>query len=118
MNNILIVDENARRASFFAASLAGRTQTASSAREAMALMRREAYAMILVSVSLPDMDGFELYEWLRLDPSSKTAGVWFVLDRADEQTKAACMRLGARGVLYGEPKQLTAMLRLAGLPLR
>ncbi|MBP5165794.1 MAG: response regulator [Oscillospiraceae bacterium] len=118
MDTILIIDENSRRAAFIASVLTERTQTAASARDAMELMSKGSHSLIILSVSLPDMDGFELYEWLRLNPPTRSSRVWFLLDRNDEQTAAACMRLGACGVLYGAPAQISARLRRAGLPLR
>ena len=118
MSKILIADENRRRAAFLASILAPQTRCAAAAREAMELMRKEEYPLSSFSVSLPDMDGFELYEWLRLDPLSKSSRVLFVLDRSDRQTESACMRLGAGGVLFGTPRQMSAQLRRMGIPLR
>ncbi|MCR4771015.1 MAG: response regulator [Oscillospiraceae bacterium] len=118
MEEILIADENSRRAAFIASVLAPPAHTAGSAREAMELMRKGDHPMIIISVSLPDMDGFELYEWLRLNPPTKAARVWFLLDGSDERTAAACKRLGADGVLYGAPARLSALLRQTGLPMR
>lgn len=115
MKKILIADEKTARAAFIAAAFGPDAVAAHTAPQAMELIRLHAPRVILISVTLAGMDGFELYEWLRLHPDTASARVWFILDRYDEQTASSCSRLGAEGVLYGASDQLAAQLSRYGL---
>jgi DNA-binding response OmpR family regulator len=77
---ILIVDDQADNRDMLATLLAGegyRTLQAAGGMEAMDLIARDAPQLILLDVSMPDMDGFAVASLLKADP--KTAGIPIIM---------------------------------------
>jgi CheY-like chemotaxis protein len=77
---ILVVDDQADNRDMLSAMLAQegyRTTTAASGMEAMDAITREAPQLILLDVSMPDMDGYAVASLLKADP--KTAGIPIII---------------------------------------
>jgi len=79
--NILIVDDDARSLIAMEALLSGpgrRIVTAGSAAEALRCLLRQDFALILLDVRIPDMDGFETASLIRQRERSRYTPIIFV----------------------------------------
>jgi two-component system, cell cycle sensor histidine kinase and response regulator CckA len=79
--NILIVDDDARSLIAMEALLSGpgrRIITAASAAEALRCLLRQDFALILLDVRIPDMDGFETASLIRQRERSRYTPIIFV----------------------------------------
>lgn len=86
--NILIVDDQDAKRLALAAALEGLGQNvvqASSGREALRLLLQDEYAVILLDVRMPGMDGFETAGLIRSRPQTEATPIIFVTahDRAE-----------------------------------
>jgi signal transduction histidine kinase/DNA-binding response OmpR family regulator len=68
---------------------------ASSGRDALRWLLRREFALILLDVNMPDMDGFETAELIRSRQSSKHTPIIFVTAYGDEERAARGYSLGA-----------------------
>jgi two-component system chemotaxis sensor kinase CheA len=68
-----------------------------SAEEALEILRRKRYALILVDVEMPGMDGFTFIERLRADPSLRDTPAILVTSRASPEDLARGRAAGANG---------------------
>ncbi len=75
---------------------------AASAREALELARREPPEVVITDYQLPDMDGDQLLERLRVEKSLAAVPVIFLTGKSEPADVARLMRLGARAVI-GKP---------------
>ena len=116
--NILVVDDNAAKRLALEAALEDLDQNlvmAGSSREALQLVQHQDYAVALLDVQMPDMDGFELAALLRTRPRSKHIPIIFVTAYSDAELDA--MRgyeLGAVDYIYAPviPAVLRAKVRV------
>ncbi|WP_104992171.1 ATP-binding protein [Deinococcus sp. NW-56] len=86
--NVLIVDDQDAKRLALAAALEGLGQNvvlASSGREALRLLLGQEFAVILLDVRMPGMDGFETAALIRSRPQTETTPIIFVTahDRAE-----------------------------------
>jgi len=79
-------------------------QTASSGREALRLLLQNEYAVILLDVNMPAMDGFETAALLRQRPSSEHTPIIFVTSYPDETHAARGYSLGAVDYILAPPE--------------
>lgn len=86
--NILIVDdapEHIRTAGVILKSLGYPIRVASSGRQALALVGKQAPTVVLLDISLGDMDGFEVCRQIRQRPSCQDTAIIFVTaDQGEE----------------------------------
>lgn len=85
-----------------------------SAEEALAAARRKRYALFLVDVEMPGMDGFGFIEHVRADPALHDIPSVLVTSRASSEDRRRGRDAGARGyIVKGEFDQgeLLAMIR-------
>ena len=68
---------------------------AASGRDALRWLLRREFALILLDVNMPDMDGFETAELIRSRQSSKHTPIIFVTAFGDEERAARGYSLGA-----------------------
>ncbi|MGH8590620.1 MAG: response regulator, partial [Gammaproteobacteria bacterium] len=72
------------------------TLTARSGREALALLLQQDFALIILDVKMPGMDGFETAGLIRQRPSSKHTPIIFLTShRATDLDRARGYELGA-----------------------
>ncbi len=116
--NILLVDDNAHKRQAMAAALESLDQnlvTASSSEEALRLALRQDYAVLLLDVLMPDMNGFELAKLIRTRGRSKNTPVIFITaySRADLDALQA-YTLGAVDYIFSPvvPEILRAKVRV------
>ncbi len=116
--NILLVDDNAHKRQAMAAALESLNQnlvTASTSEEALRLALRQDYAVLLLDVLMPDMNGFELAKLIRTRGRSKHTPVIFITaySRADLDALQA-YTLGAVDYIFSPvvPEILRAKVRV------
>jgi signal transduction histidine kinase/DNA-binding response OmpR family regulator len=96
--NILVVDDLAEKLLVFKAILDELNEnvvTVQSGREALRRLLEQDYAVILLDVNMPDMDGFETAALIRKRPRSEHTPIIFVTAFADEIHAARGYSLGA-----------------------
>jgi CheY-like chemotaxis protein len=96
--NILAVDDNAGKLVALTAILADLNQnvlTASSGREALRLLLQREFAVVLLDVHMPGMDGFEAAALIRQRESSEHTPIIFVTSYPDDTHAARGYSLGA-----------------------
>ena len=96
--NILVVDDRPEKASAIEATLAELGQnvvTASSGREALRCLLKHDFAVVLLDVGMPNMDGFETAAMIRQRKRSEHTPIIFVTSSTDEAHIAKGYSLGA-----------------------
>src|SRR5512138_2889668 len=96
--NILAVDDSAEKLLAISALLADLGQnvvTATSGREALRHLLRQEFAVVLLDVNMPGMDGFETAALIRQRKSSEHTPIIFITAYGDELHAARGYSLGA-----------------------
>jgi two-component system chemotaxis sensor kinase CheA len=92
--------------------------TASSAEEALASARRRRYALFLVDVEMPGMDGFTFIETIRRDPDLRAIPAILVTSLSEPAHRKRGQDVGAQGYLvkseFDQADLLTRIRRLVG----
>jgi two-component system chemotaxis sensor kinase CheA len=70
-----------------------------SGEEALGLVRRKSYALILVDVEMPGMDGFTFIAHLRVDPALRDIPAILVTSRAAAEDRQRGQEVGAQGYI-------------------
>jgi signal transduction histidine kinase len=84
---ILVVDDNTTNLSLVGALLAGlniELMRATSGPEAIDLTNREEFALVLMDISMPGMDGFETVEKIRVEHKNKLLNIIYMTALSDE----------------------------------
>jgi len=95
---ILVVDDNPDNLIAIRAvlePLGQRVTTVSSGREALRLLLRREFAVILLDVRMPIFDGFQTAELVRTSPRCEHTPIIFITAHGDEEHLARGYRLGA-----------------------
>src|SRR5436309_1719649 len=103
---ILIVDDMPDKLLALRAILEGpgrRIVAALSGREALRCLLAQEFAVILLDVSMPDMDGFETAALIRQRKQSAQTPIIFVTGFADEMLVAQGYQLGAVDYIQAPP---------------
>ena len=113
--SILIVDDNAviRQIMKLALEQNGHHVTlASDGREAIDLMHAHFFDLILLDVMMPNMDGFQVLEYMAREP--ELAAIPVIVVSADSQIDSAirCIQLGAEDYLVKPPNQTLLRTRV------
>jgi len=91
---------------------------ATSAEEALERVRRTQYALFLVDVEMPGMDGFGFVERIRLDPALHDTPAILVTSRDAPQDRQRGHDAGAQGYIvksqFDQAELLTLIKRLVG----
>ena len=96
--NLLAVDDNPAKLltlSTLLAELGQNVMTASSGREALRLILQHEFAVVLLDVHMPTMDGFETASLIRQRKSSEHTPIIFVTSYPDDTHAARGYELGA-----------------------
>lgn len=72
------------------------TFTANSFKEAVNLLRENAFHLILLDLIMPDVDGFEMLDYLKADKRLQKIPVIIVSVKSDMESIEAALRKGAR----------------------
>lgn len=83
------------------------------AQEAIAQFSREAPALAILDVGLPDLNGFELFKRLQALPGGSAVPVIFLTARSDEIDRVVGLELGADDYIAKpfSPRELVARVR-------
>ncbi|MEX2206393.1 MAG: response regulator [Myxococcota bacterium] len=91
-------------------------EVATCAEEALELARSRCYALFLVDVEMPGMDGFEFVSRLRADPSLRDVPAILITSRGAAEDRQRGVEVGAQGfVVKSEFDQRDLLARIAGL---
>jgi signal transduction histidine kinase/DNA-binding response OmpR family regulator len=96
--DILIVDDRSAQRFTLAAALAGVAANAieaASGPDALRLCLQRDFAVILLDLHMPEMDGFETASWIRRHPRSEHTPIIFVTADGDDAHVREGYRLGA-----------------------
>ncbi len=92
--------------------------TASSAEEALENIRRKSYALFLVDIEMPGMDGFTLVERIRSDPAVRDVPVILVTSRDSPEDRERGSQVGAQDYVvkseFNQTELLDRISRLCG----
>jgi len=85
----------------------------SSGFEALRLLPRESFALIITDINMPDINGLELLSFVRKNPSYLTTPVLIVSTESSERDRAKGMALGANAYLTKPftPEELQAAVK-------
>ena len=115
---LLIDDEDDIRAIVQAAleELAGwQTLGASSGAEGLQLAQGSSIDAILLDISMPDMDGFEIYDRLRRDPATEAIPVIVLTSKVLARDRARFTALQVAGLITKPFDPLTLAQQIANL---
>lgn len=100
---LLIVDDEERLRELVQAcleDLAGwATVTAESGKEALQIAQTQAIDAIVLDVSMPDMDGFTVYEKLQVNPVTKSIPVILLTAKILPSDRTRFAQMGIAGVI-------------------
>ena len=89
-----------------------------SGEEALGLVRTKRYALVLVDVEMPGMDGFTFIEHLRSEPATREIPTILVTSRAAPEDRRRGREVGARGYIakseFDQAELLTIIRPLTG----
>lgn len=69
--------------------------TAESGEDAVEYLKKEEMQLVLLDWMLPKMDGIEVLQWIRLNPSTKKLPVILLTAKSDEISKVVGLEVGA-----------------------
>jgi len=95
--NVLVVDDDAISNRLAVSALRRANLTATSSEDpvrALAMLQEIKYDLILLDISMPDMDGFTLCEKLRALPGYEKTPVIFVTGQDDFESRTHSIRSG------------------------
>jgi two-component system chemotaxis sensor kinase CheA len=91
-----------------------RVNTATSAEEGLVEARREPYALFLVDVEMPGMDGFTFIEQVRRDPELRDVPALLVTSRGSPASRQRGRDVGAQGYIIKSEFDQRAFLQAVG----
>ncbi|GAB6041906.1 response regulator [Endothiovibrio diazotrophicus] len=113
---VLVVDDSAVARRFVRRVLESlgleRFEEAANGREAVALIEREMFDLVVTDYNMPEMDGKELVEYIRNESSQPTVPVMMVTSEANEGRLSAVQQAGVSAVCDKpfEPNTVRQML--------
>ncbi len=107
MPRILVVEDSASMRSFVRNALESDPRSsagvdvveASSGFEALRLLPRGPYDLVITDINMPDINGLELVSFIRKSESHKSTPVLIISTQSSERDRARGLSLGANGYL-------------------
>jgi len=113
---VLIVDDSSAMRAFVRAALEvdGAVDVVESVSgfEALRILPRESFDVVIVDVNMPDINGLELVAFLRKTPQHRTTPVIIISTEASSRDQERGIALGANAFLSKpfEPEELRALV--------
>ncbi|MGW2556553.1 response regulator [Streptomyces sp. NPDC001635] len=107
---ILVVDDDrtSRLMLAYRLELTGlETAMCDNGRQALELMRRQTFDVVLLDILMPDMDGYSTLEVIKKDPQLRDTPIVMISSLGEMDSVIRCLELGAEDYL---PKPLDALL--------
>lgn len=107
---ILIVDDNDVNRDVLSRRLVRygyEAETATDGREALAMIRRKDYDLVLLDIMMPEMNGYQVLERIKEDPITRGLPVIVISALDDIDSVVKCIELGAEDYL---PKPFNPMM--------
>ncbi|MEO5969833.1 MAG: response regulator transcription factor [Bdellovibrionia bacterium] len=98
MNHLLIVEDSEETTLILKKSLGGKDSEltfAATAEKALALLAARDFSLVLLDVSLPDQDGFQVFTEMRGSERLRNVPVIFLSANSQDTTKVAAFSMGA-----------------------
>jgi two-component system chemotaxis response regulator CheY len=114
---VLIVEDSKASREFIAAtveSISGvEALTTSSGFEALKLLPRHRFDLIITDINMPDINGLELINFVKKNPNYRDTPLFIITTEGREQDRDRGMALGAAEYLVKpfEPQHLEGLLR-------
>ncbi len=115
MQRILIVEDSETMRSLLASSLEEmdppvKVSEAASGFEALRILPRESFDLVVTDINMPDINGLELLSFVRRDPRFQTVPVVIVSTEGSDRDRDKGLELGADAYLVKpfEPEALRA----------
>lgn len=114
---VLIVEDSKASREFIAAtveSISGvEALTTASGFEALKLLPRHRFDLIITDINMPDINGLELINFVKKNPNYRETPLFIITTEGREQDRDRGMALGAAEYLVKpfDPKQLEGLLR-------
>src|SRR5581483_6217929 len=110
---VLVVEDSATMRAFVVAVLEAQGHevvTAKSGFEALKLLPRDRFQLIITDINMPDINGLELVRFLRDNPNHRDAGLILISTDGRERDRERGMKLGASSYLVKPftPEELLA----------
>jgi two-component system chemotaxis response regulator CheY len=122
-SRVLVVEDSASMRAFVRATLEdaeGMLVTeASSGFDALRILPREQFDLVVVDINMPDINGLELISFMRTNPSYERVPLLIISTEASSRDRERGLALGANGYLAKPftPEQLMAAVRALGTGL-
>lgn len=100
---ILVVDDNENNRDLLARRLSRQghqVTTAETGRQALELLNREKFDLIVLDIMMPEMNGYEVLEYLKAHPGLRHIPVIMISAIDDLDSIARCIELGAEDYLF------------------
>lgn len=100
---VLVVDDNENNRDLLARRLSRqghRVTTAETGRQALELLNREKFDLIVLDIMMPEMNGYEVLEHLKAHPGLRHIPVIMISAIDDLDSIARCIELGAEDYLF------------------
>src|SRR3972149_4473620 len=115
-HSILIVDDDSATVQFLEILFTGRGYgviSATNGAQGIELARRHRPDLVMVDVMMPGMDGYQVCGWVRSNPVTAAVPVVMLSGKADPESVARGLEVGADEYLSKpiSPGKLTARLR-------
>jgi adenylate cyclase len=121
LGRVLVVDDDAAHRRRLAAGLEGHgfvVEEASGGEEALRRLRRDAYDLMLLDLTLPGLDGFEVLRRMQADARLRSAPVIVVSAQDAGEHAARCLGAGAEDFLTKPIDQVLLRARINAVLLR
>jgi two-component system, chemotaxis family, chemotaxis protein CheY len=110
---VLVVEDSATMRAFLSAALEPsgyEVQTAKSGFEALKVLQRERFGLIITDINMPDINGHELVRFIRDNPAQRDTPLIIISTDGRERDRERGMKLGANAYLVKpfQPEELLA----------
>jgi diguanylate cyclase (GGDEF)-like protein len=111
---VLVVDDDRVNRTMLAQLLQGecRLILARDGASALARLEEEDVSLVLLDVSMPDMDGYEVLRRIRANPLTRDVGVIFITSQTDEADEERGLSLGASDYVTKPIRPAIALARI------